>query len=65
LDVGLETKRVAEEIERLGAFARGAHRVTGWRRTIAVVVVLPILVTFVAFVVNLARLLADVIRFVF
>jgi hypothetical protein len=45
-------------IERLGAFARGSHRVSGWRRILAVVVALPILVTFV---VGLVRLLANVI----
>jgi hypothetical protein len=49
------------EIERLGAFARGSHRVSGWRRTLAVVVAVPFLVTFV---VGLVRLLAAVIRFV-
>jgi hypothetical protein len=49
------------EIERLGALARGSHRVSGWRRTLAVVVAVPFLVTFV---VGLVRLLAAVIRFV-
>jgi hypothetical protein len=45
-------------IERLGAFARGSHRVSGWRRTLAVVMALPILVSFA---VGLARLVANVI----
>ena len=31
------------QIERLGAFARGSHRVTGWRRTVAVVLALAFL----------------------
>jgi hypothetical protein len=43
------------EIERLGAFARGSHRASGWRRILAVVVALPILL---GFVVGLVRLLA-------
>jgi hypothetical protein len=45
-------------IERLGAFARGSHRVSGWRRTLAVVMALPILVSSA---VGLARLVANVI----
>jgi hypothetical protein len=49
------------EIERFGAFARGSHRVSGWRRTLAVIVALSILVTFV---VGVVLLLASVIGFV-
>ena len=49
------------EIERFGAFARGSHRVSGWRHTLAVIVALSILVTFV---VGVVLLLASVIGFV-
>jgi hypothetical protein len=49
------------EIERFGAFARGSHRVSGWRRRLAVIVALSILVTFV---VGVVRHLASIIGFV-
>jgi hypothetical protein len=45
------------EIERFGAFARGSHHVTGWRRGMAIfmalLIVAPIAISLIVFVLHL------------
>lgn len=46
------------EIERLGEFSRGASRATGWKRTVALIVVLAMLLPLaISLFIYLVRLL--------